>query len=181
MQSFSELQDEDVFTFDDIEYKSAGKPYYNAGVYGVDVYQTGNAFIKVATESGLLDVLWNLGKNIAVQGELIGGNIQNAGYGIEPTFCVFDIFDIDEQKYLLPAEREIMFNRLISMGAKIRHVPIINRKYLLQSNVISEILLKSEGASVVNTKIQREGLVYKSCHSEFSFKAISNSWLLKND
>jgi len=38
----------------------------------------------------------------------------------------------------------------------------------------------AEGKSVLNSKTEREGLVFKSNVGAFSFKAISNKFLLKH-
>lgn len=49
----------------------------------------------------------------------------------------------------------------------------------IKTYVIDDLLAFAEGPSL-NPQTKREGLVFKSYDSEFTFKAISNSYLLKN-
>ena len=46
---------------------------------------------------------------------------------------------------------------------------------------LDELISKADGESGLNTKTKREGLVYKSTCGNYSFKVISNAWLLKNE
>jgi len=68
----------------------------------------------------------------------------------------------------------------------IKTVPIVNDNYSLPSSV-DDLLKYAEGKSILNPLCEREGIVirpkvemkYKG--QRLSFKAISNSYLLKND
>lgn len=63
------------------------------------------------------------------------------------------------------------------------HVPILVVGKVLKDNnfqTIEELLEYADGPSL-NTQAKREGLVFKSTDSQFTFKAISNKWLLKNE
>lgn len=130
----------------------------------------------------LLDTLKEYGLNIAVQGELIGPSIQE-NYeqvnGLE--FYVFDVFDIDTQKYLKPREA-----RAIAEGLRIKYVPVLAEAQLTLAyegearGLVDGILASAEGPGM-NKGVKREGLVFKSNESDFSFKAISNSYLLKKE
>jgi hypothetical protein len=59
----------------------------------------------------------------------------------------------------------------------VKQVPILGTFTLNHS--IPDLLGMADGPSL--TARQREGLVWKRLDGQFSFKAISNKWLLKND
>ena len=135
-----------------------------------------NTFWKVAIEEDIEQKLRAYGAdNFAIQGELIGPGIQGNIYKlISHHFKVFDVYDIQEGYYLLPEDRKTFVD---AIGLK--HVPVLGT-HLLVNPDIDSILLSAEGASALNLKQEREGVVYKSMNSQFSFKAISNKYLLKN-
>jgi len=87
---------------------------------------------------------------------------------------LYDIYDIDAGKYMLPKEREDFCNR-----NQITHVPIISIE--ATANTIDFILKEAEGKSRLCDLVEREGVVYKSCTTDVSFKVISNSFLLKTE
>lgn len=137
----------------------------------------GNTFIKTATNTGLLSALKALGKNIAVQGELMGEGIQgNREKLSEHNIFVFDIFDIDEQRYLSPVSRSDVYDELIELGYTGEHCPIYSINSPLISDDVEELLGYAEGISLSHPV--REGLVYKRMDGKFSFKTISNKFLL---
>ena len=137
-----------------------------------------NTFWKVAKQEGLIDVLNKAGRNIALQGELVGEGIQHNAEKINgQKFYLFDIYDIDAGRYFTPSERmEFVTNHPVN------HVPVLGHTNLLaydslRIGVVSEILDAAEGPSV--NMDNREGIVFKSAtDTEFSFKAISNKYLL---
>lgn len=142
--------------------------------------QEGNTFVDTAKKSGLLEALEKLGRNIAVQGELMGPGIQGNREGLsQHEFFVFDIFDIDNYRYLNPRERKEIFSDLVNLGSKIKHVPVIHDSIRIGefATNIADLISKADGESLVN-KV-REGLVFKSHDSEFTWKVISNEFLLK--
>jgi RNA ligase (TIGR02306 family) len=118
--------------------------------------------------------------SIALQGEVVAPDIQG-NYekvsGVE--FHLFDIFDIDEQKYYLPGER-----RLFAGISEINHATVV------AEGTLREILGLKDGDDVVqkaltfasgkgdNEGVMREGIVFKAYGRDFSFKAISNEYLL---
>lgn len=137
----------------------------------------GNTFIKTATNTGLLSALKALGKNIAVQGELMGEGIQgNREKLSEHNIFVFDIFDIDNQCYLNPVSRSDVYDELIELGYTGEHCPIYSINSPLISDDVEELLGYAEGISLSHPV--REGLVYKRMDGKFSFKTISNKFLL---
>ena len=132
-----------------------------------------NAFWKIALEYDIHKKIRAHGKNLAVQGELIAPNIQGNYEKVnKPEFYVFDVFDIDKQEYMLPSERQ-EFCKILN----IPHIPIIDKSYEMIDNV--DVLLDMAEGNGMNVGVKREGLVFKHNNSEFSFKAISNSYLLK--
>lgn len=132
-----------------------------------------NAFWRIALDYDIHKKIRAYGKNIAVQGELIAPNIQgNYEKVTKPEFYVFDVFDIDKQEYMLPKERQ-EFCKLLD----IPHVPIIDKSFAMISGV-DKLLDIAEGDGM-NKGVKREGLVFKHNSSDFSFKTISNSYLLK--
>jgi hypothetical protein len=66
-------------------------------------------------------------------------------------------------------------------GADIEHVPIVDGDLRVAQayDTIDELLEYAEGSSL-NPQTKREGLVFKSWESDFTFKAIANSYLLKH-
>ena len=72
-----------------------------------------NTFWKVAKKYNVIEKLTALGRNIAIQGELVGPGVQGNHYGLtDHDLFVFDIYDIDKGEYLCPAERNILVNYL---------------------------------------------------------------------
>lgn len=133
----------------------------------------GNGFWDVAKKYNLVEKLKTYGKNIAIQGELIAPNIQSNHEKVNsPEFRCFSIWDIDSQVYLLPSERRELC-RLLS----IPHVPVLDDSFILE-HTVDELLEYAEGDGM-NQGVKREGVVFKSNNDQFSFKVVSNSYLLK--
>lgn len=115
--------------------------------------------------------------NYAVQGELVGPGIQGNIYRLaKPAFYVYDVYDIDQGEYLRPYERTSM---CIATG--LNHVPVIIAGKDLGAGTVDELLTWAEGASALDEQQEREGIVFKAENSGFSFKAISNRYLLKSE
>lgn len=138
-----------------------------------------NTFVKLFVESGLADYLMSYGRNIAIQGELMGPGIQgNREEFTDVVMFIFDIFSIDEQRYLTPDERMAVFEGdegIFDNTEHIYHVPVLANNLPLPS--YEEILSLANGSSMYN-KV-REGIVFKRVDGKFSFKAISNEFLLR--
>lgn len=145
-----------------------------------------NSFWKVTIQENLIEKIRRSGRNLALQGELIGEGIQKNPYGIRgQEFHLFDIFDIDRGDYMTPFER-----RVFADTHGIKHVPLIMMEYVIDGVVhivqttgsgVQGLLTLAEGKSTLNTKAEREGLVFKcNTFGGPTFKAISNKFLLKN-
>jgi RNA ligase (TIGR02306 family) len=153
--------------------------YVKDGVFGVcsrnlDLLEDeNNSMWKFAIESGLRDRLVGLGKNLAVQGEIIGEGIQGNPYQrIGQTVRIFNGFDIDKYDYLGLDE----FIKL-SKFLEVKTVPILDLDFKLP-DTIDELLSYADSKSVLNEKFDREGVVIRSHDRKISFKAISNKFLL---
>lgn len=131
-----------------------------------------NAFTQMASNSGVVTALVHAGRNLAIQGEMVGPSIQKNFEGVDSNqFYIYDIYDIDAQAYLLPTER-VAF--LIEHG--LRGVPEAGIVDLPET--VAEVIEDADGPSGLKGKY-REGFVYKSMTRDFSFKVISNKYLLK--
>lgn len=138
--------------------------------------EDGNVYAVIFKELDLGNKLRKLNRNIAIQGEIIGGRIQRNHYQRgQQEFYVFDIWDIDKQGYLSHQER---FNLVQVLG--LRHVPVLDIR-LEDPMTLERILDTADGQSVINPQVAREGLVFKALDGSISFKAISNRWLLKHE
>lgn len=134
-----------------------------------------NQFTQIVAEQGLIEAIRRDGRNIAIQGELCGPSIQKNFEGLDKnTFFCYDVYLIDEQRYMLPAER-IEF--CTDQGVK--HVPV-NFTGKLQAPDVAGAIVRADGPSGLKGRY-REGFVYKSTTRDFSFKVISNAYLLKEE
>jgi RNA ligase (TIGR02306 family) len=140
-------------------------------------FSESNAFWTAAIKYDIENKLRLIGLNdIAIQGELIGPGIQGNIYNLtSPEFHVFDVYDIRKGEYLSPQLR-----RDIVAMLQLNHVPVIAADVMLPSDNVQDILAMAEGKSMLNDKQEREGIVFKSVMGGITFKAISNSYLLKN-
>lgn len=136
-----------------------------------------STFWETAKSQQLIEILMDVGENIALQGELIGGQIQGNAYKVPNfEFYLYDIYDIDKQEYLIPDRVES-----IAKAWGVKHVPVVEHEVIINKS-IDELLSMAEGNSVIGAKPEREGLIFKSLtQPDVSFKVISNKWLLKND
>lgn len=138
-----------------------------------------NTYVRMFYDSGLHAILPSLG-NIAIQGELMGPGIQGNREKLDVvSLFIFDIFSIDEQRYLDAHERISCLRPLLENLHSVYHVPLYDYVTLKSIGNMDEILKYVEGPSYPNINIEREGFVFKSLQSDFTFKAISNKFLLK--
>lgn len=164
--------------------------YFNEGVFGVcsrnlDLQETEtNTMWQLARKLKIDEKLKAFGKNIALQGEILGGKIQGNRYELSDfDYFIFDVYDIDNKKKMLPEDRKEVINILNTYDdIKIKEVP--NFGYVAlpnHENWVSELIKNADGQSVLNNKTIREGFVYKHKEKNVSFKVISNKFLLKYD
>jgi RNA ligase (TIGR02306 family) len=153
--------------------------YLNNGEFGVcsrnlELLETeGNTFWKVARETDLENKLRQYGKNLSLQGELIGEGIQGNPYKIKGhTVQYFNVFDIDKQQ-------RVTINDFLTIMDELNldFVPYLEIPAMLP-NTVEDMLKYAEGKSRLNSKTEREGVVVRSMDNTISFKAISNNFLL---
>lgn len=152
----------------------------------VDESNEHNTLVRMYIDSGLQEVLRKYGKNIALQGELMGPGIQkNREKLAKHKLFIFDIYDIDGACYFAPHVRHEILRELWELGLNkelVDHVPVIAMAESLEDLKVygvAELLAFAEGPSIVHPI--REGLVFKRIDGGFSFKAISNKFLLKEE
>ena len=111
-------------------------------------------------------------EGFAVQGELIGPEIQKNRYDLKNLeFHIFDIYDINNQKYLSSRDRLDHLQFI--------HVPIIGYRTMNDFQSIDDILNFAGTYKSLNKKIS-EGVVFKNLDNpDLSFKVINNEYLLK--
>lgn len=136
-----------------------------------------NSFWKVARKFQIEDIMRrNFMLGMAIQGEMIGEGIQGNQYKTQLDFYVYDMYNVHTGQYILPMQLKAACERL-----GLKHVPILAEATDIKEQSVQSILDFAEGKSLLNGS-NREGVVFKSntVHDR-SFKAISNSWLLKNE
>lgn len=165
-------------------YKNSDLLNYDKEPLGVcsrnlDLKETeGNTYWNMARTNDIHASLLRDGRNLAVQGEVIGEGIQGNKYKLSGHhFYVFDIYDIDNRKYLSADER-----MAFCKANNLKVAPVIHKSLIINENTsIADLLIMAEGDSILY-KTQREGLVFKCLEdTSISFKAISNKWLLKHE
>lgn len=142
---------------------------------GIERPRQQNSFWKVAQELGLKEKLEAHGRNISLQGELIGEGIQGNPYNIKgQTVRFFNVFDIDTQEYYgLP-----MFLATMQHELKLETVPMLTNLTMKLPETIDDLLAYADAKSVLNSNFDREGVVLRSLDRKISFKAISNKFLI---
>jgi len=122
------------------------------------------------------------GTEITIQGELNGQGIQN-NRDCKPgrSFDVFRIWNITEGRWIPPSERYVIVKEL-----GLNHVPVLETRRISSFDdgsrdfvkVRDAILSYAEGKTANGN--EREGIVLKELNGNgFSFKAVSNAYLLK--
>lgn len=151
----------------------------------------GGDFWGTAIRLDLEEKLRSVGKNISIQGELIGPGIQGNKYNLkEKEFRAFNAFDIDTHSYYDHA-------RFFELCAKLEipTVPVVRipsssvwPEVFCLNHTLEELVTASTRKSALNPQVWAEGIVIrptfeKYCnilHGRLSFKIISPEFLLKN-
>lgn len=130
----------------------------------------------------LFDRLFEYGRPMAIQGEVIGPGIEGNIYGLDEVDVYwYALFDLDLGEYIEPADAREFF---IDMGLK--YVPVIEYEYpgrhILAGSYVNSLV------SRLKPDILGEGVVYKNNHSLHrlspyirTFKAISPDYLAQQD
>lgn len=175
--------DEEFYVTEKLDGSSATF-YYRDGVFGICSRNLelerneDNTFWKVAKELKIEEKLKELGRNISIQGELIGEGIQKNRYKIKGhTVRFFNVFDIDKFEKVSYDD----FVKTIIEDLELQTVPITVVPGFKLPETIDDLLKMAEAKSVMNDKAEREGVVIRSRDNKISFKAISNKFLLKSE
>jgi len=135
-------------------------------------------YCEIAKQINIKEKLTNLNKNIGVQGEIVGEGINKNPYKLKGHhFYVFDIWDIDNRKYLEAPERIEIVKQL-----QLEHAPIIEHVNIFEKcKDINSVLLYVNKKSLLEPSTTIEGVVFKPLKStlHMSFKVINNEYLLK--
>lgn len=124
-----------------------------------------------------------LGCDLAIQAEVVGPGIQKNKYALkEATLRVFSVLNVNAYRLF---DHPAGLALLAEMG--LESVPQLGTIVLEHS--VDELIALSEGVSVLNPQVQREGIVLRPLveeHDEdvggrLSFKAINPKFLLKYD
>lgn len=148
-----------------------------------------SVFWRVARSSKLLDFLVSDGKDVAVQGELMGPGVQGNRESLATHgFYVFNVFDIGAQRYMTPDERTAWFlraTRYCSQDLDRVPDPIIHDSYVsyvsLGEDVTIQDLLRWADTKSMYHPVA-EGLVFKSAlEGGPSFKVVNTKYLLEEE
>lgn len=147
-----------------------------------------NTLWKVARNLSIENKLRSLGKNFAIQGELVGEGIQSNKLKLRgQTVMIFNAYDIDAKEYLNYTAFVELLARL-----EIPTVPVISTEYELESD-INAIVKMATIKSKVRPEVWAEGVVIRPLKDSaenllslesllsgrVSFKAINPEFLLK--
>jgi len=162
--------------------------YVNDGIFGVcsrerELYEDDkNVCWIVARGFNIEEKLRRLGKNIAIQCEIVGSRINKNIYNLNiQKPYLFSVFDIDNHKYY-------NFNDIKEFVKEydFEMVPILDEEFIL-NHTVEDLVTLSYGKSKLNPKRIREGIIIRSQIEGFddevgrlSFKVISPKFLLKN-
>jgi RNA ligase (TIGR02306 family) len=112
-------------------------------------------------------------QDLILQGELIGTGIQGNKYGLNDIQIRF--FTAQDGKH-----GRYVYDEFIKIveELELETVPIININVSLP-NTVEELLNYVDGESALNKDALREGIVFRAMDGSFSFKVISNKFILK--
>lgn len=141
-----------------------------------ETYHESNIYWELADKYGIKTILTKFAmengyNRVVIQGEGVG-SVQGNPYKMkENELFVFNLIvdgvrlgTVDMAKF---CEQNGM-----------KHVPIIDTEYVLPKTM-EEMKLEADGYSEINSKIKREGFVYRSVDGQQSFKNVSREYLLK--
>jgi hypothetical protein len=138
-----------------------------------------DTFVGYVLRTGLLDTLakYNRENNdcVSIQGELIGPGIQSNYEQVdEVDFYVYQVYR-SGKLWVPPLEA-----RKIVEAMGLKYIPVLGDNVKLPPSV-KECLKRADGKGAFNAEVTREGVVLKSLTRDFSFKVISNGYLLTKE
>jgi RNA ligase (TIGR02306 family) len=140
------------------------------------IFDPNNTFGRIAIANNIEEKLRKFGRNLAIQGEILGEGVQGNKYKFKgQKLLVYNIFDVDKYQYLSKEEMLEICNLF-----NLETVPNIFTNFSL-TETIDELVEIANDKSKLNSNTIREGLVWVSIDSpkRISFKTISNQFLLK--
>lgn len=141
--------------------------YHESNIYWelANKYNMENILTKFAMENGY--------NRVVLQGEGVG-SVQGNPYKLkENELFVFNLI-IDGRRLGTVEMAEFCKNN------GLKNVPIINTEYTLPKTM-EEMKLEADGYSEINSKVKREGFVYRSVDGQQSFKNVSREYLLRHN
>lgn len=148
------------------------KCFYETNVYTemAQEYQIEQVMAKIMEQYGNLEFL-------TIQGETYGEGIQKRNYGIKDhDFAVFNViygYKDGRVERLNPIEMKDICDYWM-----LPTVPVLDKDFILPATC-EEVLAYAESAPSALDGGMREGVVFRSFDGTQSFKAVSNSFLLK--
>ncbi len=153
----------------------------------MDESDESNILSRVAREQKLEEKLRTarerLGFDVAIQAEVIGPGIQKNKYAIKGvSLRVFSVLDVNAYRLV---DHATQIELLGAIGLE----PVPQLGTIELNHTVDELVAISEGASVLNSQVQREGIVLRPLVEEYdadiggrlSFKVINPKFLLKYD
>lgn len=110
---------------------------------------------------------------VCIQGESVGSVQGNPLQLTEDDLYVFNFIRSDKGR--IPSDE----GKLIVEKMGMKWVPILNAAFYMP-NDMEEFKVMADGKSVVNPKVDREGIVLRDPKTDFSFKNVSRKYLLKH-
>ena len=146
-------------------------------------YYDTNIYWEMAQKYDMYSVLSNFLKNnpaaewVTIQGETYGSGVQKRDYSsADHNFRAFNLITSNKGRYGTLEMDAILHEYGVPC------VPIINKDFhfneLIGDNKVDALLDMANGKSVID-ELPREGFVLRSADGTKSFKAVSNSFLLK--
>jgi hypothetical protein len=129
-------------------------------------------FWRLAIQENLEKKFRNVGRNIALQGEIIGPGIQKNEYQLDKLeLYIFNGWDIDGKRYL-------DFNELKDLCRKMNLYTVPFLGWVNLQHSVDELVKMADGKSELNPATLREGFVARCYDMKLSFKSVSEKWLL---
>lgn len=190
-------ENEDFYVTEKAEGQSFTAFYHSTKVWGFKKWLFGvcsrniwlktennSNYWKIANKYKIKDICKKINKNIVIQGEIVGPNIQGNIYKLtELDLYVFNII-IDSERL----DFDTMVNICNTYGLK--HVPIIHKSLkltdlfttdMVREDKIKTLIKYADGESLLY-KTKREGLVWRMVkNTNISFKTRSLEYLLDHD
>ncbi|WP_313069926.1 RNA ligase family protein [Lacrimispora sp.] len=141
-------------------------------------YHESNIYWELAEKYDLKNILTNFASTngygkVVLQGEGVGF-VQGNPYKLkENNLYVFNLIADGKRFGTIEMADFCKQNEL-------NHIPIIDKEYTFPKTM-EEMKLEADGHSEINSKVKREGFVYRSIDGQQSFKNVSREYLLKHN